>query len=735
MSVPNQPTVFIYTGNGVTSTYAYGFYLLSLDDIKVLLDGVEQSTGFAVNGVGSQSGGAVLFTTPPAVGVQVQIMREVALERETDYQPNGDLRSQVLNSDFDRIWMAIQDRERDISRAIRYPVNENFDGTLINAAARAGTVLAFDGNGQKTYLPLPSNLGAGDLRFENGVDATPGFKAGADFTPGITAQLTLSRAPGSKANCWVYWDGIEQFDFTLNGTLLTFPTPINADIKVVNVRTGTTLSIVIPPDESVGDAQLQWGNPLRRNFQNIAELRATNDPAHLSGFVVGYTSKGDGGGGPYEVDPADLATPDNGITVIVDAINRRWKLNYNGPIDIRMGGAKSDGIMDVGAIINTILGLGRTALVPYTQAGWIINTTVTISKNKWVEFENPSVLIKSTSSTSIFRILGNSNEVIEPCGLRGGAIFDMAGSGVNSSVILMGTSSQNVASVRILGRYMAKNCYSFYNEEASATNFVVDVVIDDVYCQYTKGRQFYSKRSRGLFLVRSFVVDHTANTYVTNWEGIRVEDFIGFEGERLDVVGPVPANLTPAYQIDANSMVFAGVTGSGKASLFLTRATTDNTYGNGIIIGNVLNVECNLLAAYQNLGFGIQIIDCENVQISRILEVGSLGVPGASAGQQGLAIIGCQDVKIENVTANFNTSNGVYLHNTIDGAYTNITTKGNLNKGWGEDGTSNSNIKQGLLSYSNGTGSLVQVGAGSATCNWIPNSGVFTPSTVGPATV
>ena len=478
----------------------------------------------------------------------------------------------------------------------------------------------------------------------------------------------------------------------------------------------------------------QFQNRVERVCTNIAALRAIAKTTYSYAFVEGYYTQGDGGGGSYWYDSTDTTSADNGGTIIVASDGGRWKLaSISAPLDIRVFGAKSDGVMDIGGILNTMLGLKIQPLIPYSSTAWIINTTVTIAKNNWIEFEDPSVKINSTA-TAIFRILGNPNEVIEPCGLRGGAVFDMTGSIAGSSVILMGTSSQNVASVRILGRYMAKNCYSFYLEETSASNFVLDVQIEDVYCQYTKGRQFYSKRSRGFFLVRSFAVDHTANTYVTNWEGIRVEDFIGFEGERLDVVGPIPANLSPVYQSAANSMVFAGV-GGGQASLFLTRALADNTYGNGIIIDTVLNVECGMISAYQNLGFGIQINNCTNVQVSRIEVVGAVGVTGASAGQHGLALNNCDQLQLNNVVSNANTSDGVLVHNTTHGVYTNVTTRSNSNIGWAEDGTSNLNVKIGLLSYSNTSSSLVQVGANSATCNWIPNSGTFTSSTVGPATV
>lgn len=58
---------------------------------------------------------------------------------------------------------------------------------------------------------------------------------------------------------------------------------------------------------------------------NIAALRAYNNPALTSIYVNGYTSAYDGGEGPFRVDASDTTSADNGGTIIVDALGRRWK--------------------------------------------------------------------------------------------------------------------------------------------------------------------------------------------------------------------------------------------------------------------------------------------------------------------------------------------------------------------------------------------------------------------------
>lgn len=328
MSVPNQPTIFVYTGNGVTTTFAYGFYLLSLDDIVVVVNDVVQTSGFTVNGVGSQSGGAVIFDTAPADGVSIQLLREVAVERLTDYQRNGDLRASTLNTDFDRLWMALQDNRRDKLSSLRYPVFENLDGELPGKGTRAGGLLGFDPSGLHMIYPVTASIGAGDMRVDT-------FVAGVDFTPGASTQLTLSRAPGNPANAEVFFDPLFQGpdQWSVAGNVLTFLTPIPVGVTKVFVRLGTTLSTLVPALDSVGDDELMWGSILERYVDSTAELRTLNS-RYARATVLG--------GGHYWRDASDTTSADDNGSVIVAADGGRWKLLTTRTVSPLEFGAKGD---------------------------------------------------------------------------------------------------------------------------------------------------------------------------------------------------------------------------------------------------------------------------------------------------------------------------------------------------------------------------------------------------------
>ncbi|HDT5902861.1 TPA: hypothetical protein QHC16_002427 [Klebsiella michiganensis] len=210
MSVPNQTPYNIYTANGLTTVFAYEFYLISASDIQVTINGNEVTSGYTVSGVGSTNGGEVTFLTAPANGATVIFERVTPTYRLTDYQDNGDLLADTVNKDFDRLWMAIQrafiylgvalsrplfgggpfnadgyrianiadpinDRDAatkkfvvengktNLARTLRVP--ESSVGMLPSVAARENKILAFNSQGDPIPV-LPESGSAADVMIE-----------------------------------------------------------------------------------------------------------------------------------------------------------------------------------------------------------------------------------------------------------------------------------------------------------------------------------------------------------------------------------------------------------------------------------------------------------------------------------------------------------------------------------------------------------------------------------------
>ncbi len=95
---------------------------------------------------------------------------------------------------------------------------------------------------------------------------------------------------------------------------------------------------------SVGDMTLDLTFKSRVNcvIDSISALRSVSSSVYTRAFVTGYYAPTDGGGGPYQLDPSDTGSEDNGGTVIVAEDGGRWKLQHDGTVSLKQFGAIDD---------------------------------------------------------------------------------------------------------------------------------------------------------------------------------------------------------------------------------------------------------------------------------------------------------------------------------------------------------------------------------------------------------
>ena len=152
MPVPQPEATFTASiANGSTTVFPYGFMIASEDDLSVTLDGVLQTNGYTVSGVGNPEGGDVTFSVAPAADVEVVRFLDPALSRETNYQQFGDFNNTTVNLDFDRLWLAMQFLNQNTSRSLKLPVNTAVNQEITESpATRANKGLRFDASGNLT---------------------------------------------------------------------------------------------------------------------------------------------------------------------------------------------------------------------------------------------------------------------------------------------------------------------------------------------------------------------------------------------------------------------------------------------------------------------------------------------------------------------------------------------------------------------------------------------------------
>jgi hypothetical protein len=152
MTVSSSTNRASYSGNGSLATFAYGFKVFDQSDLTVILraaNGTETvqtiTTHYTVTGVGSASGGNVVFGTAPASGVTVVIIREQPLTQGLDLVPNDPFPAQSLEESLDKLTFVDQRLSESIDRALTFSVGDFVtDATLPFKEQRVGKVLAFN---------------------------------------------------------------------------------------------------------------------------------------------------------------------------------------------------------------------------------------------------------------------------------------------------------------------------------------------------------------------------------------------------------------------------------------------------------------------------------------------------------------------------------------------------------------------------------------------------------------
>lgn len=702
-----------FAGNNVAVTFPFSFKVFVKGDIKVLRANssgaateltLDSDYSVALNtDQNSQPGGWVTYPisgAPLPSGYSLVLLGDLLYDQETDLTNLGGFYPQTIEDMVDRATIQIQQLEEITSRAITIPEVESTSPVLPDAQARANGVLGFDASGGLEVMPLPAAIGAGDLKNEL-------WKDGIDYIAGTSTSVQTSRVYATKANLGsvVMAGGGQAPDtYQLVGTTLTFlddsgnPAAIPLGVEKIWCVGGTTLSVFKPAAGSVGPDELSINAVVDKNVDPNAAIQTSK---------LSFTA-------PVTGAPAQSVSQRLSQTLYASDF------------------CALDGVTNDAAGLQALINTNKRIIIPYTSHGIRLDSPVTIGTGQIIEFENPSMVVKSITPSCIFRLTGYGDTSQSTSGIRGGCSFDMTGAPNTSTAIRFGTSSGVVWGVRVEdGRYCFYNCYEAIGDEASAANYTTDCTIGDTFYRYTKGRQIYSRRSRGFMRFEKTYIDQSANATTPTFECMRVEDHVGILLGDFDVSG-APTGLTD-YQSTAIALVIHGTGQSGVLNSYVqaNRILVDGTNGNGMFMDNCQNVTITKLNNYQNLGWGTEIQNCKNVKLLSSQFMGAVGVTGASVSQHGLELDNCDDVQLTALFADFNTGNGVLLNNTTHSQIQPWKARNNLNFGLVETGTSNSNAIVSGCSRGNTGGSISVSGAATLVDNFQQDSGAWTFGHVG----
>lgn len=148
MTVTSTTNTSTHTGDGSQTTFSFGFLVFLESHMKVYFDGVEQVSGWSIPfaDLSDPTGGDVVFSSPPADGVLIELTREVPLIQDVDYDEYDSFPAAVNERSLDILTMITQQLSNSgTGRVLRKP-NSDDDGAMIipPASVRRGTFAFFE---------------------------------------------------------------------------------------------------------------------------------------------------------------------------------------------------------------------------------------------------------------------------------------------------------------------------------------------------------------------------------------------------------------------------------------------------------------------------------------------------------------------------------------------------------------------------------------------------------------
>lgn len=138
-----------YLANGILTDFTFPFAIFDTSDIKVYVnDELQESTEYTVSTPRDTNGGTVSFEIAPPSDSLVTIIRDLSIERTSDFQEGGALRADTLNDELD-YQIACQQQIADyLNRTMvlpPYAVDSDVDFTL--PTPQAGKAIVWNADG------------------------------------------------------------------------------------------------------------------------------------------------------------------------------------------------------------------------------------------------------------------------------------------------------------------------------------------------------------------------------------------------------------------------------------------------------------------------------------------------------------------------------------------------------------------------------------------------------------
>lgn len=178
-------------------------------------------------------------------------------------------------------------------------------------------------------------------------------------------------------------------------------------------------NIILPATTTIGNvspAQISYldslSSPIQISFLNVAEMRTKMGKYNQKANLIGYYTKGDGGGGELYWDSNSTATDNGGTVFQVSGITvGRWIRILSNTINPKWFGAKLDGTTDDTTPIQNSLDLSSEKTLVLSGNAKITNTLTFTGSNLTIE-GNGHTISHITNQSTTLDIHGSTNTYV-----------------------------------------------------------------------------------------------------------------------------------------------------------------------------------------------------------------------------------------------------------------------------------------------------------------------------------
>jgi hypothetical protein len=333
-----------FVGTGAVSEFPFDFVVLSDDDLLVVVsdtDGTETTlvldSGYSVARNENQNaspGGEVTLAAPLPTGHLLIITSAMRALQPTDMTNQGGFYPAVVNTSLDRLTILVQQLEERSGRAVVTPITSEQTGQayldeLIQQVGEQSAVVAAES--------VAETLNSFDSR----LDSLEG-----------SAMFLNNRGDWLTGTEYVYIAGVRRDVFrdpasgNVYATLITHTSSsIASDLAAVKIADMEALQVRVDLAASGAGAGAELVNGVDVQLASYSALRAytgTKTRVYVTGVLA--AARPDGISGVFVHRSTDASSADNGGTIIVDGLGRRWHRDgaSTDMLSVKWFGAKGD---------------------------------------------------------------------------------------------------------------------------------------------------------------------------------------------------------------------------------------------------------------------------------------------------------------------------------------------------------------------------------------------------------